>query len=289
MRRFLCSWFAVLFCFASLASAEDSPATKTVAGGWTIWRSEHFRVCTQKAGLELEGLAERCEDVKGQLNAQWFAGEETASWKEPCDVIVHGTLADYQAALGNEVGNSVGCCTLKYDRGKVVNRRLDIRADADNWKIDALPHELTHLLVSDHIGNSLLPLWLDEGIGVLSESTAKRRFRATTFEESHRRGSALPSSTLVRLRTLPGAKHNDAFYTQSAALVRLLMERGESEDFIRFVKQTSEHGVERALHDCYGIADLAELGRLAQKSDVGQLVRGGGTLRDLLVMSGSQR
>ena len=267
---------------APLAPARP-PAQPTVrsyqSGRWYVWRTENFRICTTDSQRNLRDLALHCEDLKTRLESIWFAdasGER--AWDPPCDVLVHANLKDYQRSLGAEVGDSVGVTTMQYDRGRVLTRRVDVRIDAEGWRVDALPHELTHVVIADRFGNRPLPPWLDEGIGILSESDSLRRQRVAAYEEARGRGTVYQTRELVTLRSFPHPDYRDAFYVQSAAMVRMLCERNGPEGFARFARRSLDSGLDRALRETYEIAGVGELQNSFQKADAGRLVSQGGLL-----------
>lgn len=263
-----------------LLAADRVAPRRYQSGRWNVWRTENFRVCTLDSRQDLGELALQCEELKRRIETVWFAdasGER--SWDPPCDVLVHATLRDYQRSLGGEVGDSVGVTTMQYDRGRVLTRRVDIRIDAAGWRIDALPHELTHVVIADRFGNRPLPPWLDEGIGVLSESDHLRRERVAAYEEARGRGTIYHARELVTLRTFPHPDYRDAFYVQSAALVRMLCERQGPEGFARFAQRSLDAGLDRALRETYQLAGVSELQGCFRSADASRLVSRGGLLQ----------
>tara|TARA_R110002072_G_scaffold303108_2_gene493914 strand:- start:95108 stop:96010 length:903 start_codon:yes stop_codon:yes gene_type:complete len=223
------------------------------AGSWWIQQTDNFRVCTRNRHLDLDSLPARCEMLRLQISGVWLGADGTDNWIPRCDVIVHTSLAEYQQTLGASVGRSVGCATMKVDGGRIVSRRIDIRIDADHWELDALPHELTHVVLADRFNGRRLPPWADEGIGVLSESTRKQQIRADAFKDSVHRGCVYRPTDLLNLRRFPAAGYREAFYAQSAALVRQLVERSSHQQFIHCVQESLDDGETAALAAVYNI------------------------------------
>ena len=176
------------------ASANDTAFpevafTKARSGTWLILKSENFRVCTQSPGLFLDHVPGLSESLRSALQATWFDQQQAPDWSPRCDVIVHRTLAGYTRSLGPSVGNSVGCATIGLDAGRVVSRRIDIRLDDDDWTSDALPHELTHVVLADRFSVRRIPPWADEGLGVLAESSEKQSLRASALSAADARAT----------------------------------------------------------------------------------------------------
>ncbi len=267
---------ALLLNAARAEQESAETASPTVAcrcyesGGWQILQTDNFRICTRSRQLDLGELPARCELLRSRITRVWLGTTENENWTPRCDVIVHASLSEYQRALGASVGRSVGCATMKADSGRIVSRRIDIRVDADAWDADALPHELTHVVLADHFNGRRLPPWADEGIGVLSESRRKQQIRAHAFEASARRGCVYQPDDLLKLRRFPAAGYREAFYVQSAALVRELVDRGSHREFIRCVEDMLENGETAALASAYNIRRPAELNGITNVRSVTQ-------------------
>jgi len=278
-------WTSVLFVMLTgVARAEPNTAepSETTApavicrcyesSGWLIQQTENFRICTRSRQLDLGELPERCESLRSRIASVWLGNGDSSSigdsnngqWTPRCDVIVHSSLAEYQQTLGAGVGRSVGCATMKVDGGRIVSRRIDIRVDADHWELDALPHELTHVVLADHFNGRRLPPWADEGIGVLSESTRKQQIRADAFKDSARRRCVYQPNDLLNLRRFPAAGYREAFYAQSAALVRELVERKSHRALIECVEQTLDDGETAALANVYNIRSANSLDEITK-------------------------
>jgi hypothetical protein len=241
------------------------------SGNWIIQQTDSFRILTQDPNLNLNKLPTLCERLKTKIQGVWL-DKEAESWQPRCDVVVHATLANYRQTLGVGVGNSVGCATMQYNGGRVVSRRIDIRIDADHWQSDALPHEMTHVVLSDRFGARRLPAWIDEGIGVLAESDQKRQLRVKAFGAARERGTIYTVPRLVNLREFPDPQYRDAFYVQSAAIVRLLIEQEDPQDFIRFTDLVIDAGLDQALREVFNLDGLPALSALVEKTDASSLL-----------------
>jgi len=244
------------------ADSEDKSSTTCRcyrSSGWNIQQTENFRVCTRDERLDVDHLPALCESLRQRLAEAWLGDSSPLSWTPRCDVIVHASLREYQQTLGPDIGQSVGCATMKVDGERIISRRIDIRVDADTWQEDALPHELTHVLLSARFGGRRLPPWMDEGIGVLSESARKQQLRAAAFETSARRGILYQPTELLALQTFPRPEYREAFYAQSAALVQELVDRGSPGEFLAFMELALDGSSTHAMRQLYGIDDASRL------------------------------
>ncbi|MBD3676515.1 MAG: hypothetical protein HUJ26_23640 [Planctomycetaceae bacterium] len=232
----------------------------THSGSWTIAESENFRLVAQNSRIPLREVAEQCETLKTTLQKKWLGQSSNRPWLPVCEITFCSTLRDYHRALGSGVGTSVGCATINYDQGRVTQRQIHIRLDHEDWLTDALPHELTHVIVADRFTENRIPPWLDEGIGVLSESDEKQQERFKALQASLRRGHKYSWEDLFRVRSFPPANYRNAFYGQSARLVDYLSRQGKSPShLLEFAQHAEEHGYQAAYQKYYASEESANL------------------------------
>lgn len=246
-----------------LETSQANPVATHRTKGWLIHQTPNFRICTRDVDTDYTELAKHCETLRDRLQANWFGEASKTSWTPRCDIIVHASLFDYQCSLGRGVGQSVGCATLKLDGERIVSRQIDIRVDAENWWEDALPHELTHIVLADRFTGKCLPRWADEGMGVLAESRTKQSKRFNALKQSTTGSSIYRAAELLHLTKFPRARYRDAFYGQSATLVQSLVDRESPKRFLDFIEVALESGYGHALQRVYGIEDLEQLGELS--------------------------
>lgn len=230
----------------------------------STWRHEkvaNFDVWTP-GSLDAQRLAKTCETELERLRKTWQPESSDTIWQNKCVVVLHRDLASYQRAIGSVRDRSVGMATHTIVKGQIVSRRIDLRIDADGWMFDALPHELTHLVLADAVGARPLPRWLDEGLAVLAESSTKQARRKVELDRAVAAHGTIPTHELLTLAGFPSARQRDVFYSQSASLAAYLVERDGAVAFLKFARQSLELGTDAALRDVYGIADAGRLERL---------------------------
>lgn len=253
---------APAYCAEEPGSARAEPSgivTKEYqSNGWLVQESDTFRVFCLPKLAEAKRLPEACEALRRQLQETWF-GDAANDWSPRCDIIVHPTVAGYVRELGAGSRNSSGCATVDVERGQVVKRRIDLRADADDWLISALPHELTHVILAEKFADKQIPRWADEGMAILTEPVIRQTIRRTAMQRAVTRTPPYGAAELMSIREYPQGARRDAFYGQSASLVAYLIERDSPARFLEFLQLGQKLGIERALTDVYGIRSLAEL------------------------------
>ncbi|RMG38496.1 MAG: hypothetical protein D6725_07015, partial [Planctomycetota bacterium] len=229
------------------------------------WASENF-VVEWSAGvdpsrLDIPGLLKRCEQLRRDLAGRWgIGGGAQAPWSPPCVLALHPDRAAYAARIGAAYGESVACATIRRRGTRIVGRRIDVRLDAPGWRVDALPHELTHLVLWDAIAPERLPPWAAEGMAALAESPAKRAERLAALAavpQRHRYDVA----ELLCVRTVPPPHRRAAFYGQSLQLVAAILRK---------------HGRNALIH-AIRMGDRAAVVRLADAAPVRQPSRTGST------------
>lgn len=260
-------WGTSITVVANPPVGVSTPVHMTTSRGWRIAETENFRISSQRGNVDLTKLAINCEECRTRLMAAWYGAgspEESSCWTPRCEIVIHPTLADYRQSLGPQAGASVGCTSINVQQGRVSQRRIDLRADAADWNVDALPHELTHVVLADRFGIRPLPLWADEGMGVLAESPAKRQIRFAAARKLELQGDRITPAQLFFDSSLPRSSKRDAFYSCSAELVQFLIDRKDAPAFVSFLEHAMQDGIDRALRDHYRIDGVAQLQRLWQ-------------------------
>ena len=232
---------------------------KTV-GGWRICESANFRFCCRgKATASPETVA-AAEALRTKLATKWLGDDASpeSAWGPKCDVILHTSLASYlQAAPGGQ--QTVGSSLIEVERGEIITRRIDIRADQPGWFANALGHELTHVVLADVFPNGNVPHWADEGMAVMADPLQKQNAHLRDMHVARGSRSALRVIELLSLEGYPRPEQQAAFYGQSASIVRYLVERESPERFVKFVRSAAKQGYEQALRDEYSIGGVREL------------------------------
>jgi hypothetical protein len=157
---------------------------------------------------------------------------------------------------------------VQRDQGRIISRRIDLRSDRPDPLREALPHELTHVVLADTFPEQLCPLWADEGLAVLADIASKRAGFRQDLAEALDRGETFAMAELLRLDNYPAAHRQQVFYGQSLSLVEFLLRRKDAETFCTFVRRATSHGYDAALAEAYGISDVGELERLWRKAEL---------------------
>jgi hypothetical protein len=171
--------FAVLLMISESVCAcatKDSAVTCRQSGSWWIAESAHFSVWSKASALHAVEIVRHSEMLREELQKSWSINE-LPQWRCRCHVVIHPDLAAYQRTIPGERAPSVGYTTITIDHGEVIFRRIDLRSDAADWMQNALPHEMTHVILADLFPRERVPDWLNEGLAMLSEQPSLRARR----------------------------------------------------------------------------------------------------------------
>jgi hypothetical protein len=266
-------WFfrglAAAFCFIAwhveahvlAGDAGNSPARSYSTAGWNIVESENFRFCSRGPLNISDSAVQDTERLRRELAEQWL-GDDGApdAWRPKCDILLHTTPAAYLRSVpGGE--QTVGSSVIDTDGGRVVGRRVDLRADRPGWLKTALAHELTHVVLADRFPDGRLPAWADEGMAVLADTHTKQDAHSRDLRAAQSQRRAFRLVELFALNGYPSSDRQAAFYGQSASLVRYLIGQGTPAQFVRFVRAADMGGYETAVRDIYGLPGVRELER----------------------------
>lgn len=210
---------------AALAEAEklyrDTPVERR-AGFWAValpdtWKQRqtpHF-IVEARNDLVAERVAEAVEYHFAGLCA-WLGLEVPAVWEPRCALRVHATRADLLAVTGM----SGPTCAVSHTRlqGEQVERRtLDV-FQADPWLLSStLPHELTHLLITDAHRQTGPPLVIDEGLALQAEPPARRLMYRLLLPTA-------PTDPTVLLSATTAPVDTERFYAEAGVLVAWLLD-----------------------------------------------------------------
>jgi len=151
------------------------------------------------------------------------------------------------------------CSTMQLEKGQVLLRRIDLCGSAEGCFADSLPHELTHIVLADQFTDGRIPPWANEGIAMLAESPDKLQRRLNDLQGLVAMNRTMGLHELMKLDQGPSVASRDAFYGQSVTVTGVLLERGTTEQLLRFVKAGQRHGYDQALREVYAIESWSEL------------------------------
>jgi len=226
---------------------------------WQTASSANFTVCCPSTNCATPVL-QRCETVRATLIRQWLP-DQKQDWGSKCYVVIHPQAASYIQAVGRAAGETSGCTTVKELNGKILSRRIDLRADRPNPLNRTLPHEMTHAVLAEVTAAHKLPRWADEGMALLADTQEKQLGHHADLQRALANRSQMRVPTLLVSQEYPAVDQMQLFYGQSSSLTRMLIEQGSHAQFLQFAQDASQHGYDQALRKHYQIQGVLELER----------------------------
>jgi len=212
--------------------------------GQSVVTTANFRVIAPSARVA-KLIADVAENSRKDVAVRWL-GKELPNWQKPCPIRV---------SIGNGSG---GATTFNFLNDKSVpGMEMQVEGELDRLLADTVPHEVTHCVLADHF-RSQLPRWVDEGVSLLSETEDEQKKNLGLARSGARTADLMQMRALFESKEYP-SRNIGAFFAQSLAVTKMLVERKDRPTLIAFVKDGMKDGWEPALKKHYGYADLSEL------------------------------
>jgi hypothetical protein len=241
---------------AFLAGTVATALAEEASPRWSITESENFRFLARGKAPKAD-VVEGCERLREQLIGYWLEDSAPTAWRPKCDLVLHTTDASYLAEVGAQGSATVGSSIWDHRDGKIISRRIDIRAKRANWQTSAFPHELTHIVIAGHFAGRPLPPWADEGMAILADPHDKQLRHRADLTNALAQRQAFRLVELLNLQDYPPAPRWGAFYGQSASLVQFLLEQKTPREFLRFIELCDTSGPAQALQTVYQIESIS--------------------------------
>lgn len=224
---------------------------------WSQVRGKHFVVFSQdgdqfyakKTLIEAEKFYQKATSLLGRSVGPSWAG------KERCAIRIYRDKSSYVSETGRPDWSNAAS---SYDAGKLIQ----VYKNGAKLFTDELPHEITHLIFREFLGNDLkVPLWLEEGLAMRLEEGIRTVVMDQILTKAFSQGALIPLREMmmpskgVFLSPDPsgGQTQIALFYAQSYGLVNhLLYEFGESR-FINLLEELKRgDDFEQALEKEFG-------------------------------------
>ena len=172
-----------------------------VPADWEVIDTPSFRVRFKGAREVAEAVAQAAEAQRKSICERW-SGPPAGAWQPRCEVVLHPSAECY-ARMTGKPAQATGHAVVRLDGGRVAERRVELRADDPGAVVNALPRELTHVVLADLFPHSPPPRWAEEGMAVLAGSPEEVGRYARTLPRCARDGELLPIAALLELKDFP--------------------------------------------------------------------------------------
>jgi hypothetical protein len=250
---------------AAARKRGGSRPAASVADGWDVVETASFRVRHHGQRALADAVAQAAEAKRTDIFTRW-SGPPGGAWQPKCEITLHAT-ADAFAQATHQPAAATGHAEVKLDGGRAVARRIDLRADDATAANDALPRELTTVVLADLFPTTAPPRWAEAGMAVLAASPAELDRYRRTLSRCYRGGELFPVESLLTLKT-PAADRATAFYVESVSLVNFLVRWKGEKAFTAFLRDVQRYGSPAALKRQYGVNDAKQLEDLWTRSEL---------------------
>jgi hypothetical protein len=237
----------------------------SAADGWEAVETASFRVRHQGRRAQAEALARAAEAKREELFSRW-SGPPGGAWEPKCEILLHPAADAFAKATGQPAA-ATGRAVVRLDGGRAVERRIDLRADDATAADDALPRELTCVVLADLFPTAAPPRWAEAGMAVLACSPSELDRYRRTLSRCYRDGELFPVESLLELKG-PPAERATGFYVESVSLVAYLVKSKGEKAFTTFLRDSQRYGVAAALKRQYGVSGAKQLGDVWMQSEL---------------------
>ena len=227
--------------------------------GWQQWETGSFRIFHDDPALAAE-VAAVAEATRADQSRRWLGATPKAAWTPRCDLYLYPTAAAYAEQTG-QAEDSEGFSTIGQDAGRVVARRVNLRADHPEMRSHVLPHEVTHVVLADLFPDQPIPKWADEGIAVMAEPAGSQRRRVAPLADPLAAGKVFRLADLMKAADYPEPRYYGLFFAQSVSVTRYLVDMKGPAHFSKFLKAAQRNGLDPELKRHYGVEGAEDLQR----------------------------
>ncbi len=221
-----------------------------------VVETAHFRVRHTNAPDLAAAIGQAAERHRAALFVRWGPAPAGA-WGVKCDIVLHPTAGELCAATRQPDG-ATGHAAVTIEAGQVSARRIDLWADDPSAADDALPRELTHVVLADLFPMASPPAWAAVGMAALGTSPQEQSRYQRTLDRVAAAGTRLPAPALFAATAAPADRVTE-FHVGSFALVKFLVAWQGERVFVDFLGSAQRYGTGGALKKVYGLADAGRL------------------------------
>jgi hypothetical protein len=179
-----------------------------------------------------------------KLKAQEWLGEEMPNWQHPCPLRVTISME----------GPS-GATTFDFST-RPITQFMQITGPKERLLNSVLPHEITHTVFAYYFKQPV-PRWADEGGSVLSEDDLERARHDQMCRQLLNAGRAMRLGYLFSLKEYPSDVM--VLYAQGFSISRFLVEAGDRQTFLQFVKMGMSGHWDQAAQQFYHFNSVNEI------------------------------
>jgi len=221
---------------------------------WQVVKSSHFIVMYTGDEVFAKSVSDKAEAYYNVIadDLGFTRYQNFWVWDNRVKILIYPTARAFADACQTPVWAIGGA---SYARHEIAS----YQQSGTGFLTSLLPHELSHLILSDFIGHDRVPLWLTEGFAQWEQEGRKSTGLAPG------QGFRLKDLMVADIRQDPDPQRVAVFYAQSASVVGFMITTYGGTTFGSFCKALRDgKTVEAALASSYS-SDLPSLDGLEQK------------------------
>ncbi len=212
-------------------------AVEAIAESWEKLKGEHFIVYFVQDHKYAEDALDKAERYYDKIadDLGYARYSEFWSWDNRVKIYIYPDRDSYLSYVkaGDHAVWSVGMANYK-------DKEIISYVQSSSWGfLDAvLPHEITHLIFRDYVGQENIPIWIDEGVAQWEErkkrSVVKRKMKELL--EAHE-PIDIERMTTLKIGIIENEVIVELYYVQAVSLVDFLITEYNAKNFIFFCRQ----------------------------------------------------
>ncbi len=244
--------------------AEEEVHSEVLPGKWRKITTDHFVVYhhNNKVGKAVATMAEK---------TYWKLFRNLGCkthWHKRCQIYIHPSK-QYFLKASSLKGWTGGSHQIIKSQGALSEHRIQSFQTQSGLVQSIIPHEVTHAMVAHRTRyRGELPLWINEGLAMLSEPEAVREYYSRKVSENVKLNQHFRINKFVKMDEYPEADQVQSFYAQCYSLTNFLVKRKGMKKFLSFVEELllAPDSLDLLLKRHYRISSTAALGNLWKRA-----------------------
>lgn len=204
------------------------------AASWETLKGEHFIVYFIKDARWAKEILNKAEDyydkIAGDLGYARYS--KFWAWDKRVKIYIYPDRDSYRSYVEANNYAKWSSGMVRYEEKEIISY-----AQSNEFLRSILPHEITHLIFRDYVGEKNIPVWIDEGVAQWEEEWKKKivRRKMQKLLEHHE------PIDMQRMMTLKiGLVDNEVivelYYVQAVSFVDFLITEHGGDNFISFCR-----------------------------------------------------
>jgi hypothetical protein len=235
---------------ATAMPAPDWNSKPSAVSAGDLIETPSFRIRHSGNRDLAEVVAKAAEKLRKEIFERW-SGPVAGPWDLKCEIVVHADGEAYGRSTGRPAGET-GTALVRLTNGRASERRIDLRADDAAIASNALPRELTHIVLADLFPDKPPPKWAEQGMAVLAGSSEEANRYTHTLRRCARDGEWFGLAQLMDLKEFPGEKIT-GYFCESVSLTEYLIRLRGERNFTIFLRDCQRYGTAQSLKRQYEI------------------------------------